>query len=61
MAKKLGDARFRKTEEAIFGAFFEKEDGVKLGVGELAQKVGVNRVTIYRHHRAIQPDGGAVR
>ena len=54
MAKKLGDARFRKTEEAIFGAFFEKEDGVKLGVGELAQKVGVNRVTIYRHHRAIR-------
>lgn len=54
MAKKLGDARFRKTEEAIFGAFFEKEDGVKLSVGELAQKVGVNRVTIYRHHRAIR-------
>ena len=50
---KLRDARFRKTEEAIFKAFFEGGGEIKLGVGELAQKIGVDRATFHRHHRAV--------
>lgn len=50
--RKLRDARFRKTEDAILDVFFE-EDGMKLSVVELAQKIGVNRTTIHRHHRAM--------
>lgn len=49
--RKLRDARFRKNEEALFRAFFEEEVEMKLSMGELARKIGVNRVTIYRHHR----------
>lgn len=51
--KKLKDVRFRKTEEAIFEAFFDEKREAKLSVGELAKKIGVNRVTVYRHHRAM--------
>lgn len=50
--RRLRDARFRKTEEALFKVFFE-EGGMKLGVGEIAERIGVNRTTIHRHHRAI--------
>ena len=50
--KKLEDARFRKIEEAIFGVFFGNCDEVKLSVGELTKKIGVDRATFYRHHRS---------
>ena len=51
--KKLRDARFKRTEEAIFEAFFDMRDGAKLNVNELIQRVGVDRTTFYRHHRAV--------
>ena len=51
--KKLADARFRKTEEAIFEAFFGGENEVRLNVNELIRKIGVDRTTFYRHHRTI--------
>lgn len=51
--KSLRDARFRKTEEAIFKAFFDEKDRKKLSVDELVCRVGIDRATFYRHHRAI--------
>ena len=50
--RKLRDARFRKTEEAIFKAFFGDEDREKINVSELIQQIGINKATFYRHHRA---------
>lgn len=53
MTKGLGDARFRRTEDALFGVIFE-EGGMKLSVVEIARRIGVNRGTLYRHHRAMR-------
>ena len=50
--RKLKDTRFRKTEEAIFKVFFDGENGIKLNVNEITAKIGVDRATFYRHHRA---------
>ena len=51
--RKLRDTRFRKTEEAIFRVFFDGEDGAKLSVNEITARIGVDRATFYRHHRAV--------
>lgn len=51
--KKLRDARFRKTEEAIFRAFFVENENKKLKASKIAKIVGVSRATFYRHHRAV--------
>lgn len=52
MKQKLENCRFRKTEEAIFGAFFSESHEVGLSVDGLTKKIGINRTTFYRHHRA---------
>ena len=51
--RKLRDARFRKKEEAIFEAFFDEHNNEQLSAKELAQRAGVDKATLYRHHRAI--------
>lgn len=51
--KKLEDYRFRKTEEAIFKAFFVEGVDKNFGVGEMARMIGISRATFYRHHRAL--------
>lgn len=50
--KRLNDKRFKKTEEAILGAFFDKNGYIT--VMEIAKKVGVTRSTIYGHHRVMR-------
>ena len=52
--RKLKDARFRKKEEAIFEVFFDGSNRGQLSVKELARKAGVDKATLYRHHRAIR-------
>ncbi|MBR5046497.1 HTH domain-containing protein [Candidatus Saccharibacteria bacterium] len=48
--KKLADKRFKRTEEKILRLFFEDEKCLEMKT--LAEKVGVTRSTVYRHHRA---------
>lgn len=50
--RKLGDARFRKNEEAIIKAFFDC-DGGRYSVAEIAQRAGIDRATFYRHHKTV--------
>lgn len=50
--KRLNDKRFKKTEEAILRAFFDKNGYIT--VMEIAKKVGVTRSTIYGHHRVMR-------
>ena len=51
--RKLRDARFRRKEEARFEAFCDEHNNRQLSAKELAQRAGVNKATLYRHHRAI--------
>ena len=50
--KRLANKRFRKTEEAILRVFFE--ENIYIGMGELAEKAGVARSTIYHHHKTVR-------
>lgn len=50
--KRMANKRFRKTEEAILRVFFEEDYYVQMG--EMAEKAGVARSTIYSHHRAVR-------
>lgn len=50
--KRLNNRRFRKTEEAILKVFFEEDNYISLG--KMADKVGIARSTIYRHHKTVR-------
>ena len=49
--KRMNDRRFRKTEEAIFRAYYSGD--VYISIGAMAKKAGISRSTFYRHHRAV--------
>ena len=51
--KKLEDSRFRRREEAIFRVFFDEGDGKNCSVGYLIRKVGIDKATVYRHHKSV--------
>ena len=46
------DKRYQKTEEQILRLFFEYGDSIS--VENMAKIIGVNRSTIYRHHRSMR-------
>lgn len=50
--KKLGDARFRKNEEAILKAFFDCGSS-KYSVAGIARRARIDRATFYRHHKTV--------
>lgn len=49
--KRMNDRRFRKTEEAIFRAYYSGD--VYISIEAMAKKAGISRSTFYRHHRAV--------
>lgn len=49
--KRLGNRRFRRTEDAIIKAFFEC--GQYAAAEKIARRAGVARSTIYYHHQAV--------
>lgn len=49
--KKLADRRFRTTEEAILGAFFE--GGENFNIGVVLRRAKISRATFYRHHKTV--------
>ena len=50
--KRLKNRRFKKTEEAILEVFLKEDNYISLG--KMADRVGIARSTIYRHHKAIR-------
>lgn len=51
MGKKFQNYRFRKTEEAIFNAFFADKKMPTPGV--LARRAKISRSTLFRHYRTV--------
>ena len=49
--KKLSDKRFKRTEKAILGAFFDSDS---LNVKTIAKNAGVARSTMYFHHKTVR-------
>ena len=49
--KHMNDRRFRKTEEAIFYAYFGGD--IYISTGEMAKRAGISRSTFYRHHSTV--------
>lgn len=49
----MEDCRFKETEKAISEAFFGDYDKEIVSVKELVEKIGIDRATFYRHHRAL--------
>lgn len=49
--QKLKDKRYRKTEEAIVGAFFLAQDN--LNPKKIIKVANISRATLYRHHKSV--------
>lgn len=50
--KKMANKKFKKTEEAIFIAYFESQDFPNIKT--IARRANISRSTLYRHHKIAQ-------
>ncbi len=49
--KKMSDARFRRTEEAILDVIYE--NGLNLSTNQIVKKAGLSKSTFYLHHKTV--------
>ena len=49
--KKLGNQRFRQTEEAVLGAFFGSKKVLNARI--IVKRARISRSTLYRHHKTV--------